>query len=115
MSAESKNPNEIPPYAVLPELPLDEEARTDLTQEIWDLLITGQGDVDEFIDIYGDDYELTEDQLTAAHTALRDARLRQQKGDRRVHRPHDHRVRGTHRQRRRRPCRLLLLRQLRIG
>ncbi|MGV0812317.1 hypothetical protein ABQF34_10180 [Mycolicibacterium boenickei] len=77
MSAPS-NPNAIPAYAVLPDLPLDADERAALTGNIWDQLVTGNDDVDEFIDIFAEDYELTEEQLTAAFAALRDARLRQQ-------------------------------------
>lgn len=72
------NPNALPDYAALPELPLDEEDRATLTSEIWGMLVTGNDDVEEFLGIYADDYELTEDQLTAAFAALREARLRQQ-------------------------------------
>ncbi|NKS63598.1 hypothetical protein GS966_05910 [Rhodococcus hoagii] len=72
------DPNAFPPYAVLPDLPLDEDERTDLCRDIWSLLITGRGDVDDFIDFHGDDYELTEKQLESAFEALRTARLRQQ-------------------------------------
>ncbi|EME20432.1 DUF6891 domain-containing protein [Rhodococcus triatomae] len=79
MSAVSNNPNEIPPYATLPELPLDEDGRTELTQQIWEYLVTGRDDVDDFVDIHGEDHELTEEQLAAAFDALRTARLRQQK------------------------------------
>ncbi|QKT11804.1 DUF6891 domain-containing protein [Rhodococcus sp. W8901] len=77
MSALS-NPNAIPPYAVLPDLPLDEDGRAEVTRQIWDQLISGRGDADDFIDFYGDDYDLTEEQLGAAFAALRTARLRQQ-------------------------------------
>ena len=77
MSALS-DPNAFPPYAVLPELPLDEDDRAELGRQIWDQLITGRDDVDDFIDFYGEDYELTEEQLEAAFAALRTARLRQQ-------------------------------------
>jgi len=72
------NPNVFPPYAVLPELPLDEDDRAELGRDIWGQLITGRDDVDDFIDFYGEDYELTEEQLEAAFDALRAARLRQQ-------------------------------------
>ncbi|CRK49652.1 conserved hypothetical protein [Rhodococcus sp. RD6.2] len=78
MSPVSNNPNVIPPYATLPDLALDEDARAELTQQIWEQLITGRDDVDDFIDIYGDEYDLTDDQLAAAFDALRTARLRQQ-------------------------------------
>jgi hypothetical protein len=78
VSAVSNNPNVIPPYAVLPELSLDEGGRAELTQQIWDHLITGRDDVDDFVDIYGEDYDLTDDELTSAFDALRTARLRQQ-------------------------------------
>ncbi|WP_430334501.1 DUF6891 domain-containing protein [Rhodococcus sp. ACT016] len=77
MSALS-NPNTFPPYAILPDLPLDEDDRAELTQQIWALLITGRDDVDDFVDLYGDDYDLTDEQLEAAFVALRTARLRQQ-------------------------------------
>lgn len=77
MSALS-NPNTLPPYATLPELPLDEDGRAELTRQIWDQLITGRDDADDFIDIYGDEYDLTDEQLGAAFDALRAARLRQQ-------------------------------------
>ncbi|SDD40456.1 DUF6891 domain-containing protein [Rhodococcus tukisamuensis] len=77
MSALS-NPNTLPPYATLPELPLDEDGRAELTGQIWDQLITGRGDADDFIDIYSEDYDLTDEQLGAAFDALRTARLRQQ-------------------------------------
>lgn len=72
------NPNTIPPYAVLPDLPLDEDDRAELSRHIWNLLITDRDDADDFIDFYGDDYDLTEEQLGAAFAALRTARLRQQ-------------------------------------
>ncbi|MDH6679373.1 hypothetical protein M2284_003595 [Rhodococcus sp. LBL1] len=72
------NPNAIPPYAALPDLPLDEDDRAELSRHIWDLLITGRDDADDFIDFYGEDYDLTEEQLGAAFAALRTARLRQQ-------------------------------------
>jgi hypothetical protein len=74
----SNNPNLIPPYATLPVLTLDEDDRAELTQQIWEQLITGRDDVDDFIDIYGEEYDLTDDQLAAAFDALRTARLRQQ-------------------------------------
>ncbi|MCG7606407.1 MULTISPECIES: DUF6891 domain-containing protein [Mycobacterium] len=77
MSAPS-NPNMIPAYAALPVLPLDDGDRANLTSEIWGRLVTGNDDVEEFLDIYAEDYELTEEQLTTAFAALRDARLRQQ-------------------------------------
>ncbi len=77
MSALS-NPNVIPSYATLPALPLDEDDRTELIRQIWDQLITGRGDVDDFVDSYSEDYELTDEQLGAAFAALRAARLRQQ-------------------------------------
>ncbi|AQA21371.1 hypothetical protein BTZ20_0713 [Rhodococcus sp. MTM3W5.2] len=77
MSALS-NPNTFPPYATLPDLPLDEDGRAELTRRIWDQLITGRGDADEFIDTYGADYDLTDEQLGAAFAALRTARLLQQ-------------------------------------
>lgn len=72
------NPNAIPDYAALPDLPLDADEHAELTDNIWSQLVTGNGDVEEFLDIYAEDYELTEEQLTAAFFALRDARLRQQ-------------------------------------
>ncbi|WP_433604759.1 DUF6891 domain-containing protein [Prescottella agglutinans] len=72
------NPNTMPPYAVLPDLPLDEDDRAELSRHIWNLLITDRDDADDFIDFYGDDYDLTEEQLAAAFAALRTARLRQQ-------------------------------------
>lgn len=78
MSPVSNNPNLIPPYATLPVLALDEDDRAELTQQIWEQLITGRDDVDDFIDIYGEEYDLTDDQLAAAFDALRTARLRQQ-------------------------------------
>ncbi|WP_137873896.1 hypothetical protein [Rhodococcus sp. Q] len=78
MSPASNNPNTIPPYATLPTLALDEDGRAELTQQIWEQLITGRDDVDDFIDIYGEEYDLTDDQLAAAFDALRTARLRQQ-------------------------------------
>ncbi|QBJ96000.1 hypothetical protein ERC79_08460 [Rhodococcus sp. ABRD24] len=76
--SELSYPNTFPTYAVLPELPLDEDGRAELSRLIWDLLITGRGDIDDFIDFYGEDYDLTEEQLGAAFVALRTARLRQQ-------------------------------------
>lgn len=72
------DPNAVPPFAVLPELPLDEDERTELLQDIWGLLVSGRGEVDDFIDMHGEDYELTEEQLRAAFETLRAARLRQQ-------------------------------------
>ncbi|WP_309227642.1 MULTISPECIES: DUF6891 domain-containing protein [unclassified Mycolicibacterium] len=77
MSAPS-NPNAIPDYAVLPDLPLDADERAELIGIVWVQLVTGNGDVEEFLETYAEDYELTEEQLTAAFSALRDARLRQQ-------------------------------------
>ncbi|TJZ76036.1 hypothetical protein FCG67_18640 [Rhodococcus oryzae] len=77
MSALS-NPNTFPPYATLPDLPLDEDGRVELTRQIWDQLIAGRGDADDFIDTYGPDYDLTDEQLGAAFAALRTARLLQQ-------------------------------------
>ncbi len=77
MSAPS-NPNVIPAYATLPDLSLDDEDRATLTSEIWGMLVTGNDDVEEFLEIYAEDYELTDEQLTAAFAALREARLRQQ-------------------------------------
>lgn len=78
MNTVPNNPNVIPSYAVLPALPIDADGRAELTEQIWGHLITGRDDVDEFIDMYGDDHDLTEDQFTAAFDALRAARLRQQ-------------------------------------
>nr|WP_257017527.1 MULTISPECIES: hypothetical protein [unclassified Rhodococcus (in: high G+C Gram-positive bacteria)] len=78
MSVVSNNPNVIPPYAVLPDLLVEEDGRAELTQQIWDQLVTGRDDVDDFIDTYGEDYDLTDDQLAAAFDALRTVRLRQQ-------------------------------------
>ncbi|MUL80702.1 hypothetical protein FZI95_02715 [Mycobacterium sp. CBMA247] len=72
------NPNAIPDYAVLPDLPLDADERAELIGIVWVQLVTGNGDVEEFLETYAEDYELTEEQLTAAFSALRDARLRQQ-------------------------------------
>ncbi|CAM3219125.1 cAMP-binding protein [Prescottella defluvii] len=77
MSALS-DPNTLPPYAILPDLPLDEDDRTELGQQIWAQLVTGRDDVDDFIDFYSEDYDLTEEQLEAAFGAFRAARLRQQ-------------------------------------
>jgi hypothetical protein len=71
-------PNAIPDYAVLPDLPLDDDERTELIGNIWDELVTGKDDVGEFLEVFAEDYELTDEQLTAAFSALRDARLRQQ-------------------------------------
>lgn len=73
------NPNAIPPYAVLPDLPLDAAEQRELIGNIWDQLVTGDDDVDEFVEIWADSYDgLTEEQLAAAFAAIRDARLRQQ-------------------------------------
>ncbi|MDF3337436.1 hypothetical protein P3H80_08390 [Mycolicibacterium septicum] len=77
MSA-SSNPNAVPAHATLPDVPLDAEDRATLTSEIWGMLVTGNDDVEEFLEIYAEDYELTEEQLTTAFAALREARLRQQ-------------------------------------
>lgn len=77
MSA-SSNPNAVPAHATLPDLQLDAEDRATLTSEIWGMLVTGNDDVEEFLEIYAEDYELTEEQLTTAFAALREARLRQQ-------------------------------------
>ena len=77
MSAPS-NPNAIPEYAVLPDLPLGEDDRSQLTAEIWALLVKGVGDVEDLLEVAAESYDLSEEQLTAAHRALRDARLRQQ-------------------------------------
>ncbi|MEU1426362.1 hypothetical protein ABZ412_04700 [Nocardia sp. NPDC005746] len=77
MSALS-NPNTLPPYATLPDLPLDAADREELARQIWDQLITGRGDADDFVDSYGEDYDLTDEQLEAAFAALRAARLLQQ-------------------------------------
>lgn len=77
MSALS-NPNTLPPYATLPDLPLDAADREELARQIWDQLITGRGDADDFVDSYSEDYDLTDEQLGAAFAALRAARLLQQ-------------------------------------
>ncbi|WP_458689500.1 DUF6891 domain-containing protein [Nocardia tengchongensis] len=77
MSA-SSNPNAIPDYAVLPDLPLGDDERAELTAEIWAWFVTGNEDVEEFLDVFAEDFELTEEQLEAAFSALRNARLRQQ-------------------------------------
>lgn len=77
MSAPS-NPNVIPDYAALPDLPLDDEGRATLTSEIWRMLVTGNDSIEDFLDISAEDYELTKEQLTVAYTSLREARLRQQ-------------------------------------
>ena len=77
MSA-SSTPNAVPAHATLPDLQLDAEDRATLTSEIWGMLVTGNDDVEEFLEIYAEDYELTEEQLTTAFAALREARLRQQ-------------------------------------
>lgn len=71
-------PNTIPDYAVLPDLPLDADERTELIGNIWEQLVTGNGDVEDFVEVFAEDYDLPEEQLTAAFFALRDARLRQQ-------------------------------------
>lgn len=72
------NPNTIPDYATLPDLPVDDDERAELRDQIWSRLVTGNDDVEEFIEIYGEDHELTEHQLAVAYAHLRDARLRQQ-------------------------------------
>ncbi|MGW4531726.1 DUF6891 domain-containing protein [Nocardia sp. NPDC004340] len=77
MSALS-NPNTLPPYATLPDLPLDAAGREELAGQIWDQLIAGRGDADDFVDSYSEDYDLTDEQLGAAFAALRAARLLQQ-------------------------------------
>lgn len=77
MSAPS-DPNVIPDYAALPDSQLGTDEHAELIHTIWSQLVTGNGDVEEFLEIYAEDYELTEEQLTAAFFALRDARLRQQ-------------------------------------
>jgi hypothetical protein len=72
------NLNAIPDYAVLPDLPLDADERAELIEGIWGQLVTGNDDVEEFVEVFAEDYQLTEEQLTAAFAAFRDARLRQQ-------------------------------------
>jgi hypothetical protein len=72
------NPNAMPDDAELPNLPLGDDERNELREQIWARLVTGNDDVDEFLEIYSEDYELTEEQLTAAFAQLREVRLRQQ-------------------------------------
>ena len=72
------DPNAIPDYAVLPDLPLDADERGELTDAIWSQLVTGNDDYEEFMELHEGEYELTEEQMTAAFSGLRDARLRQQ-------------------------------------
>ncbi|WP_441960102.1 DUF6891 domain-containing protein [Mycolicibacterium houstonense] len=71
-------PNAIPDYAVLPDLPIDADERAELIAGIWGQLVTGNDDAEDFLDVYAEDYELSEEQLTSAFAALREARLRQQ-------------------------------------
>lgn len=72
------DPNAIPHYAVIPDLPIDTDDRDELSRQIWGTLVTGNDDVEDFLEVYAEDYDLTEEQLTAAFGTLRDARLRQQ-------------------------------------
>lgn len=66
---------------MLPPLELDADERAELIDQVWAMLVTGNGEVEEFLDIYAEDYDLTEEQLTAAFVALKDARLRQQQSE----------------------------------
>ncbi|MUL80708.1 MULTISPECIES: hypothetical protein [unclassified Mycolicibacterium] len=65
MSAPS-NLNAIPDYAVLPDLPLGDDERAELTGNVWDQLVTGNGDVEEFLDVFAEDFELSEEQLVSS-------------------------------------------------
>jgi hypothetical protein len=72
------NPNALPDDATLPDLPMSADEATELRDQIWAGLVGGRDDAEEFIEIYGEDYELSEAQLAAAFAHLREARLRQQ-------------------------------------
>lgn len=51
--------NRRPERAILPAtLPLSSEQHAELTDSIWQQLILGRDDADEFIEIYAEDYDL---------------------------------------------------------
>jgi hypothetical protein len=74
----ARDPNIIPDYATLPDLPIADDERADLREQIWARLVVGDDDAEDFVENYGEDYELTDEQLEAAFDRLRAARLRQQ-------------------------------------